>query len=154
MSDRACQECISAVEEDYTVHVQAMYAQLNRTAVDMTASRYFGDISAVLFSVTSPPKGRGAEISLSVEIGSLPDASLRVHRPIPITLTFEESIWTAEQKEFGISATGDAQEDAQLSLAEYVSEDFVHWERTPEDQLSEDAKNLLARYRAYIAVIE
>jgi len=151
MSYRVCKECVSAIEEDYTFQVQAMPTPPNRTAVGAVPLGYFGDdISACLSSFGSLAACY-VNVTISVAIRSLPDATLRARRPIPVTLILNEGIWTAEQTEFDICATGDTPEDAELSLAEYISEDFVHWRGVPAAQLSEDAKRLLARYREYIA---
>jgi len=153
MSDNSCVSCETWVREAFEPRLEATHVQPDETRVEGELIDQLQALLAPSRSVASLSGPWRMELTLSFKMTSLPDISLRVSKPIAVVLTLGGDIWTAEQRDFMLCATGDTPQEAWQSLAEYISEDFAHWSRTPADQLSDDAKALITKFREHISLV-
>ena len=151
MNDNVCRECETQIGKDYELRIAATHVQPNQTSVEVTEANPHGEAQIGMWSAAEQNAGT-IVVTLTINLTTLPGKGLRVRKPFPVTLTLDGDVWTADQKDFNICATGETPEDAELSIAEYISEDFVHWRHTLESLLSDDAESLLAKYRGYLTL--
>lgn len=152
MNDNTCAGCQMRIVGAYDLRLGATHVQPNRTCFEGVQPDMIVQAAARSWSAASLVGIQDLVVSLSIRLTALPGLDMRVRKPIPVELSLSDGIWTASQDDLDLCATGETPEDAQLSLAEYISEDFRHWRRTPIAQLSDDAKALLTKYQEYVAL--
>lgn len=83
-------------------------------------------------------------------IFSLEHPRYELRQPIIVRIEHEYSTFYATDETFGITGVGDTIEEAVKDLKDFLIEDYLTYESTPDDQLSEGALELLQKYQGLI----
>ena len=86
-------------------------------------------------------------------IRDLGDARVRLTELLFFEIEEDAGYVHVKQRAFDIHEGGGTLDEAVVELQEYIVNDFLELSNTPADKLSDDAKDLLEKYREFIEAV-
>lgn len=110
--------------------------------------------ASIVYASSGSTLNRGSVVSLYVSredfLDAIPGLDRPLKQPISIKVTSELGYYQIEAPDFHIVEAGQDVKEAMENFAAFFVADYESWLSTPEDEMTEDGRELRDMYRSYV----